>query len=583
MKYTLFAFMVFVLMGSFFSSPLFAESKGEEDSTAAYMKGKEYILKGEHEKALPYLEQAHRVDPNSSTVNFQLAEIHLRLRNIEQAEVYGKKAVESEPDNVEFRNALAGIYASLKKYDEAKAQYQKIIELEPNNAKAPLLMGIIEAERGRLSEGVDILSKLIQVNPDNYMALFYRARMYLEQNNEEKAKSDLDRALTLKPNFTEAGTALGLIFEKAGQNEEAIKAYSRVQGTGSFKKRLAQLLLQSNQTEKALQELLEYEKAEPDDFTARIKIGLIYFEKKDYVSAQKVFEKILKEEPQADNVRFYYAWVLEESKKLNPALDEFRKVKKDSNFYRESSLHIGYILKEQKKFDEGIKFSKALLEKEPETEEFHDMYATFLDAKKQHQKALEVVDKALVTFPKSEKLNYFKGVLHEKLGNKSAAIAAMKTIFAINPENYHALNFVGYLYSELGENLVEAEELIRKAAKIKPNDGFIEDSLGWVLFKQGKIKESQEALERAAALQPEEAIIFEHLGDLYSHQKEFKKAKEFYKKAVSLSISKDKDLMNKVQQKLAALPKEDSNPSTEEEKRVPTASGGDLKKPRSQN
>jgi tetratricopeptide (TPR) repeat protein len=362
----------------------------------------------------------------------------------EKAEEYGKKAVDLEPNNTDYRSTLAGIYASLKKYDEAKEQYKKISELDPTNSKAPLLIGILDAERGQVVEGIETLSRLIETNPENVMALFYRARMYIEQENIEKAKADLDKALTLKPSFVEAGTALGLIFEKLNETEQAIKVYGRIQGSGPYKKRLAQLYLQSGQNDKALQELVEYEKVEPDDYTARVKIGLIYFEKKDLTAAKKSFETILKEEPSADNVRFYLAWVLEESKQLNEALKEFKKVKKDSNLFKEASLHIGFILKEQKKYDEGLSFSKNLMEKNPKEEEFYDMYATFFEAKKEYAKSLGVIEKALTLFPKSEKLTYFKGGLQDKVGDKAGAVATMKQLISINPNNVHALNFVGF-------------------------------------------------------------------------------------------------------------------------------------------
>lgn len=545
-----------------------SSSEVDSDSGFAYIRGKEHLLQGEFDKALPYLEKALKADPNSAVINGQLAEVHLRLRNIEQAEVYGKKAVEAEPTNLEYRSNLAGILATLKKYPEAKEQYAKIVELEPTNTKAPLLMGILEAEGGQVDKGIEVLNKLIQESPENFMALFYRARMYLEQENIEKAKADLDRALTLRPSFTEAGAALGLIYEKLNNPDEAIKVYSRIQGSGPFKKRLAQLYLQNNQTDKALQELLEYEKSEPDDYTARVKIGLIYFEKKDYSNARAVFEKVLKEEPEADNVRFYNAWVLEEMKQFGDAIKEFKKVTRDSNLFKESSLHIGFIFREQKKYQEGLEFAKKLIDKEPKVEEYHDLYASFLEGKKEYKKAIAAVQTALKLFPNSEKLGYFEGVLHDKLGNKRAAIESMKKIIDLNPSNYHALNFVGYTYADLGENLSQAEDYVRKAMSLKPNDGFIEDSLGWVLFKQGKIKESQEALERAAALQPEEAIILEHLGDVYQSQKEFSKAREFYKKAVSLSSSKDKEMAKKIESKIAGLPI-DKNDAPD--KRVPTS------------
>ncbi|MFM8269584.1 MAG: tetratricopeptide repeat protein [Pseudomonadota bacterium] len=532
-----------------------------DDGGIAYMRGKELLLRGEFEKALPFLEQARSADPKSPLVNSQLAETYLRINQPEKAEQFGKQAVELEPSNTDYRNTLAGIYASLKKYDEAKEQYKKISELDPTNAKAPLLIGILDAEGGKVLEGIETLSRVIEQNPENVMALFYRARMYIEQDNVEKAKADLDKALALKPSFVEAGSALGLIYEKLNDNEQAIKVYSRIQGEGSYKKRLAQLYLQNGQTDKALQELLEYEKGEPDDYTARVKIGLIYFEKKNLSSARKVFEGILKEESGAENVRFYLAWVLEEMKQFNDSLKEFRKVTKDSTLYKESALHIGFILKEQKKYDEGLKFSKKLMESDPEEESYYDMHAAFFEAKKEYSKSLAVIDKGLKAFPKSEKLLYFKGVLLEKTGDKPGAISSMKQIINLNPENYHALNFVAYLFADLGENLDEAETYVRKAMSLKPNDGFIEDSLGWILFKKGKLKDAQEVLERAAALQPDEAIILEHLGDVYEKQKEYAKAKEFYKKAAELAQNKDKEMVKKVQKKIGTLVEE----------RVPTA------------
>jgi len=551
------------------AKPSSDSAQNDMDASRAYILGKELVLKGEFEQAVAYFEQAHRADPTNPIVNAQLAEVHLRLRNIEKAEEYAKRAVEGEPNNSDFRNTLAGIYAGLKKYDEAKEQYLKVQELDPGNGKAPLLIGILEAERGRLSEGIDVLSGLIQQNPENTMALFYRARMYIEQDNVEKAKADLDKALALRPSFSEAGEALGLIHEKNNNSEEAIKAYSRIQGSGSFKKRLAQLYLQKGESEKALQELLEYEKSEPDDYTARVKIGLIYFEKKDLKAAEKVFEKVLKEEPSSDSVRFYYAWVLEESSKLKEALKEFKKVQSDSALYKEACLHVGFILKQQKKFDEGLKFSSQMLDKEPSVEEFYDMKAGFFEAKKEYKQSLAVLDSGLAKFPKSEKLLYFKGMILGEMGDKKGAVKTVKEIFQLNPSNYHALNFVGYTYAELGENLVEAEELVRKAMSLKPNDGFIEDSLGWILFKQGKYKESEEALERAAALQPQEAVIFEHLGELYEKQNNFAKAREFYKKVVELASSKDKEMLKRAQSKIASFPRDNAKPSSE--KRLPTA------------
>ena len=150
------------------------------------------------------------------------------------------------------------------------------------------------------------------------------------------------------------------------------------------------------------------------------------------------------------------------------------------------------------------------------------------------------------------------------MGDKRKAVVNMKRIIEINPDNAHALNFLGYTYAELGENLEEAEALVQKALSLRPNDGYIEDSLGWVLYKKGKVDEAIVKLQHASTLQPEEPIIFEHLGDVMLSRKEFTKAVELYKKSASLaSQKKDKDSAKKVESKIASVQREQRLPSAE--------------------
>ncbi|MDQ3144048.1 MAG: tetratricopeptide repeat protein, partial [Pseudomonadota bacterium] len=75
------------------------------------------------------------------------------------------------------------------------------------------------------------------------------------------------------------------------------------------------------------------------------------------------------------------------------------------------------------------------------------------------------------------------------------------------------LNYLGYNSLERGENLVEAEAMIRRALALRPDDASITDSLGWALYKRGRLPEAIDTLRRAAAADPAQAEIHEHLGD----------------------------------------------------------------------
>ncbi len=547
-----------------------AEEKVEvapEDGATAnlnYIKARERVLDGKYEEALPLLEEAIKSDADNATLNHQLAEVLLRLSQFEKAEGYAKLAVTREPKNNEFRATFGGILASQKKYPEAKEQYAAIIENDPDNIKAPLLLGIVEAESGQAEAGVAVLTKAYEKNNDNYMALFYRAKINLEAENAESAKVDLDKCLTLHPSFVEAGTALGLLHEKLGESDLAIRAYSRIQGSGRYKKRLAQLYLQKNEYEKALNELSEYEKVEPDDYTARVKVGLIHFELKQYDLAISRFQEILKEQPSADNVRFYLGAVYEEAKQYGLALDQLKKVTKESSFYKEASIHLGFIYREKGNFKEGIELGRKLVKVNPEVVEFWDLYASFYESLKEYKKALVVLNDGLKKHVNDEKLLYFQGAIYEKLNERPKAIENMKKILSKNENSAHALNFLGYTYTEQGEKLDEAEMMIRKAVTLRPNDGFIQDSLGWVLFRRGKIDEAQVQLEKALVIQPDEPVILDHLGDLYSAKADYVKAANFYKMAVAFA-KKDKDLLKKVTTKLATMEKRVRVPTNTDE------------------
>jgi len=260
--------------------------------------------------------------------------------------------------------------------------------------------------------------------------------------------------------------------------------------------------------------------------------------------------------------------VYEELKQYDNAITHFKKLSKESTFYKEAMLHVGFILKEQGKMREGITFSKNLVESSPEIVEFYDMHASFFEFEKDYKKALAIIAEGLKRFPKDEKLLYFEGALFDKTGNRNRGVENMKKILEINPDNAHALNFLGYTYAEMNMKLDEAEKLITKALGLRPNDGYIEDSLGWVLFKKGKVDQALERLERANSLQPEEPIILDHLADAYLEKKDYAKASEYYKKALAASMKKEKDkeMAKKIEEKLAALQKEKRLPTGETER-----------------
>ena len=101
----------------------------------------------------------------------------------------------------------------------------------------------------------------------------------------------------------------------------------------------------------------------------------------------------------------------------------------------------------------------------------------------------------------------------DKLKRWPEARAQLQLGLQASPNEPLLLNYLGYNSIERGENLVEAEAMIRRALALRPDDASITDSLGWALYKRGRLPEAIETLQKASIADPSQSEINEHLGD----------------------------------------------------------------------
>lgn len=143
---------------------------------------------------------------------------------------------------------------------------------------------------------------------------------------------------------------------------------------------------------------------------------------------------------------------------------------------------------------------------------------------------------------------YFYAVANERSGRLDKAVTVFRQLLERQPENALALNYLGYMWAERGENLDEALGLIKKAVALEPDNGAFADSLGWVHFRLGQLELARQALERAAQLLPRDSTVFEHLGDVYRALGETSRAKEHYERALTLEAPNTDELRRKLRE-----------------------------------
>jgi Flp pilus assembly protein TadD len=125
------------------------------------------------------------------------------------------------------------------------------------------------------------------------------------------------------------------------------------------------------------------------------------------------------------------------------------------------------------------------------------------------------IRRATLGDPAGWNLYFLRGAAYEQSGDWARAEPDLRAALRLAPEEPTILNYLGYALLDRGLKLPEAQALIATAAKLRPDDGFIADSLGWAYYRTGQFALAVTTLEGAARQEPGDATINEHLGDAY--------------------------------------------------------------------
>ena len=134
---------------------------------------------------------------------------------------------------------------------------------------------------------------------------------------------------------------------------------------------------------------------------------------------------------------------------------------------------------------------------------------------------------------------YRRGIANERLKRWEQAEADFLKALDLRPDHPAVLNYLGYSWIDMGENLDEGLEMIRKAVSIQPNSGAYIDSLGWAYYRLGRFDEAVVELERALTLENSDPVIHDHLGDAYWRVGREREARFQWGHALKMDLERD--------------------------------------------
>lgn len=495
---------------------------------------------------------ANVVETDKSAVDARIFASHLAVQrgDVQRAEAYTREVVNLDPTRVKSRMLLASLLTAQEKHQEAAEQYELLLARDDQDGSARLLLG---QTYGYLKDGQkakEILKPLFSDKKMAWKAYLTLGRAMVSIPQLEEAAVAFRKSHELAPERMQPVMALGVVLQKLDRSTESEKLYrdylSEFPENRAIHSRLGRLLLNQNNRDGALEEFRAISNLSPSNVQARLTTGLILLSEHRYDEALQELRLAEASEPNNSTVQYYIGQSLEFLNTPKAAEVAYLKIAADQPFHSEAQLRLAHLETSSGRTDSALQRVRQLIKEHPEQVAFLKALSIVQLQAGQYEEAIDTASQGLAISPDNSELRFNRAMAYDKLNVWSKAEEDLRLYIERNPNDAHALNYLGYTWAEKNIYLEESRQLLERAAQLAPEDGFVTDSLGWVLYRLKDYKESLTRMKKAVRLEPTDPTIHEHLGDVFSALGEKEKALEIWKKALELGPD-NKKLQEKIE------------------------------------
>lgn len=566
---------VFVL-GLLAAAPVASASQTADNSSlsGSYLAGRTATVAHDDDLASGFFKRALKLDANNPVLVERVFMLELADGNISGAEDFAQQVLASNSQHRMARFVEGLRDFRLRRYGEARhnfaiASYTPVGELTGN-----LLSAWAYAGEGELAAALKQLDRLDSNESFTNFKLIHTAMIADYLGNSIRADAAYAKA------FEKAGTSLrvvqayGNFLQRNGRFDEAKKVYQAF--LSSDDNPLVQAALADAQAHKkpqafitsaqagAGEALFSLASAMTDD--QNVEVGLLYSRLAFAMSGDKPVVATLLGD------------IYESLKLPDKAVAAYEQVPQSSPLRINADMEIAVNLQRLEQKDAARARLEAIVAKDPKN---YNALVTLGNLHRNNEdfaKAAAAYDQAIALLNPPEKDNwrvfYFDGIAYERQNQWDKAEKQFRRALELSPDEAMVLNYLGYSMVDKKINLQEALGMIKKAVDLKPNDGYIVDSLAWAYYQLGDFDQALVNSERAVDLLPADPTIGEHLGDIYWKVGRRLEAKFQWQHAKD--NKPDPDDLKRIENKLAnGLP--DTPPATPEKNAAPAqppATGG---------
>jgi len=525
--------------------------------------------------AIEQFEQIVRIDPKSVDDLLLLGRLYILNKDMLKAESVFKKAAQLDPTSEDAYTSLAYLY-------NEEGNSQKAVELlnsvpDPQrSAKIYAALGYTYEQRHDTKKAIDAYRKAVDLDHDNLDAVRGLAQNLFADDQAEAALEQYQAVIEADPQDAQAQLRIAEIQRHLGQYDKALaslqKAQDLVQDSEEIPYNFALVYAAQGRYDEAiktLQDLLQKTEKPTGNYTDQEshnraifveKLGSIYRDMGNTQQAVEAYRKMLGMGDES-STRGYQQLIdtYREAKMWDQATAVAREAVAKQPQNRRLKLALAIQLADTGKPDQGITLAKSLLkgDRKEDRETYLGLSQIYMRLKRfaEAEQAVEEAAKLSETQDEKEDVQYLQGSIFERQKKYDAAEEMFRKILTVDPNNAGVLNYLGYMLADRGVRLEEALNLIKKALQQDPQNYAYLDSVGWAYYKLGNYDQAEENLRKAVARQPNDPTLNQHLGDLYQKTGKLKLATAHWERALqewskSVPADVDTDEVAKVQKKL---------------------------------
>ena len=523
-----------------------------EEALRRYSFGRLLEEQGETAAALDEYYHALLADPGAASVALRISDLSARLGEASRSLEFAERALRLDPENARGRWLEGGALFNLGRAAEALGPLEQAVRADSGDAEMARTLGRVADQLDRHDVALRAYQRAVFIDDEDAESWFQVALMSTRLGRLGAADSALAEAARLNPLRPGLFFLEGWIRESQGRAREALDLYRKHlgihAGDQATRRRMVNLLVEEKRFAEAYREAGAVTRARPDDPEAlQVEADLAFLASRSD-EGERALERLRAAAPEdPDRVaRSVTVLARHHREREGVALAADWAKKRPADYRGQMTLARALSLSGQT--EAALEHTRRAVELAPDSLPPRVLLGRLHQQARRFAGAESVWVETRARFPGAEGVALDLAYCREQLGDLEGAERAVREVLGREPRDATALNFLGYLLADHNRKLEEAHDMIQQAVDQEPDNGAFIDSLGWIYYRLGRLRDAREQLERAARLTGGDPVVLEHLGDVYKDLKLLDLARDQYRRCLERDGSN-----TRVRAKLSAI------------------------------